>query len=120
MKTFVSMTFNFLSLFIGPPQEREELFFRALCLCHTVQVKEEDTVDGIKQGIHQGKSTSFYISSSPDEVALVEGVKGYSIHTDTHLHTHCTVNKNNSAIFITSPLSVFIHSVSNNVHLSVL
>uniref|UniRef100_A0A3Q1HH71 Phospholipid-transporting ATPase n=1 Tax=Anabas testudineus TaxID=64144 RepID=A0A3Q1HH71_ANATE len=76
MKTFVSMTFNFLSLFIGPPQEREELFFRALCLCHTVQVKEEDTVDGIKQGIHQGKSTSFYISSSPDEVALVEGVKG--------------------------------------------
>uniref|UniRef100_A0A8C1WBT8 Phospholipid-transporting ATPase n=1 Tax=Cyprinus carpio TaxID=7962 RepID=A0A8C1WBT8_CYPCA len=55
--------------------EREELFFRALCLCHTVQVKEEETVDGIKRGIHQGKSTSFYISSSPDEVALVEGMK---------------------------------------------
>uniref|UniRef100_A0A8C4IUX2 Phospholipid-transporting ATPase n=1 Tax=Dicentrarchus labrax TaxID=13489 RepID=A0A8C4IUX2_DICLA len=53
----------------------EELFFRALCLCHTVQVKEEETVDGIKHGIHQGKSTSFYISSSPDEVALVEGMK---------------------------------------------
>uniref|UniRef100_A0A8C9ZM76 Phospholipid-transporting ATPase n=1 Tax=Sander lucioperca TaxID=283035 RepID=A0A8C9ZM76_SANLU len=52
-----------------------ELFFRALCLCHTVQVKEEETVDGIKHGIHQGKSTSFYISSSPDEVALVEGMK---------------------------------------------
>ncbi|XP_061655264.1 phospholipid-transporting ATPase IH isoform X1 [Phyllopteryx taeniolatus] len=60
----------------GPEaREREELFFRALCLCHTVQVKEEDTVDGIKQGIHHGKSTSFYISSSPDEVALVEGMK---------------------------------------------
>lgn len=58
-----------------PPQVHEELFFRALCLCHTVQVKEEETVDGIKQGIHQGKSTSFYISSSPDEVALVEGMK---------------------------------------------
>uniref|UniRef100_A0A8C9ZL64 Phospholipid-transporting ATPase n=1 Tax=Sander lucioperca TaxID=283035 RepID=A0A8C9ZL64_SANLU len=55
--------------------EHEELFFRALCLCHTVQVKEEETVDGIKHGIHQGKSTSFYISSSPDEVALVEGMK---------------------------------------------
>uniref|UniRef100_A0A3Q3FQC6 Phospholipid-transporting ATPase n=1 Tax=Kryptolebias marmoratus TaxID=37003 RepID=A0A3Q3FQC6_KRYMA len=55
--------------------EREELFFRALCLCHTVQVKEEETVDGIKHGIHQGKSSSFYISSSPDEVALVEGMK---------------------------------------------
>uniref|UniRef100_A0A7N8YB73 Phospholipid-transporting ATPase n=1 Tax=Mastacembelus armatus TaxID=205130 RepID=A0A7N8YB73_9TELE len=53
----------------------QELFFRALCLCHTVQVKEEETVDGIKHGIHQGKSTSLYISSSPDEVALVEGMK---------------------------------------------
>ncbi|XP_075873212.1 phospholipid-transporting ATPase IH isoform X2 [Nelusetta ayraudi] len=60
----------------GPKaREHEELFFRALCLCHTVQVKEEETVDGIKHGIHQGKSTSFYISSSPDEVALVEGMK---------------------------------------------
>ncbi|XP_077570040.1 phospholipid-transporting ATPase IH isoform X1 [Stigmatopora nigra] len=60
----------------GPDaKEREDLFFRALCLCHTVQVKEEETVDGIKQGIHLGKSTSFYISSSPDEVALVEGMK---------------------------------------------
>uniref|UniRef100_A0A8C7VS51 Phospholipid-transporting ATPase n=1 Tax=Oncorhynchus mykiss TaxID=8022 RepID=A0A8C7VS51_ONCMY len=57
------------------PGESEELFFRALCLCHTVQVKEEETVDGIKMGIHQNKATSFYISSSPDEVALVEGMK---------------------------------------------
>lgn len=56
-------------------QEHEDLFFRALCLCHTVQVKEEETVDGIKRGIHQGRPTSFYISSSPDEVALVEGMK---------------------------------------------
>uniref|UniRef100_A0A665UW98 Phospholipid-transporting ATPase n=1 Tax=Echeneis naucrates TaxID=173247 RepID=A0A665UW98_ECHNA len=63
--------------------EHEELFFRALCLCHTVQVKEEETVDGIKHGIHQGKSTSFYISSSPDEVALVEGMKRWS-PADTH------------------------------------
>uniref|UniRef100_A0A4W6CQ87 Phospholipid-transporting ATPase n=1 Tax=Lates calcarifer TaxID=8187 RepID=A0A4W6CQ87_LATCA len=54
-----------------------DLFFRALCLCHTVQVKEEETVDGIKRGIHQGRPTSFYISSSPDEVALVEGMKSY-------------------------------------------
>uniref|UniRef100_A0A8C5HUM4 Phospholipid-transporting ATPase n=1 Tax=Gouania willdenowi TaxID=441366 RepID=A0A8C5HUM4_GOUWI len=64
----------------GPDaREREELFFRALCLCHTVQVKEEETVDGIKHGIHQGKSTSFYISSSPDEVALVEGMKRFEL-----------------------------------------
>uniref|UniRef100_A0A673X1M5 Phospholipid-transporting ATPase n=1 Tax=Salmo trutta TaxID=8032 RepID=A0A673X1M5_SALTR len=52
--------------------EHEDLFFRALCLCHTVQVKEEETVESIKRGIHLGKPTSFYISSSPDEVALVE------------------------------------------------
>ncbi|XP_041115414.1 phospholipid-transporting ATPase IH isoform X5 [Polyodon spathula] len=57
-------------------QEREELFFRALCLCHTVQVKEEESVDGIKKGLQPcGKSSSVYISSSPDEVALVEGMK---------------------------------------------
>ncbi|KAK1169964.1 putative phospholipid-transporting ATPase IH [Acipenser oxyrinchus oxyrinchus] len=57
-------------------KEREELFFRALCLCHTVQVKEEESVDGIKKGLQPcGKSSSVYISSSPDEVALVEGMK---------------------------------------------
>ncbi|XP_039601826.1 probable phospholipid-transporting ATPase IH isoform X2 [Polypterus senegalus] len=58
--------------------ESEELFFRALCLCHTVQVKEEETVDGIKKGLQQcskSSSSSVYISSSPDEVALVEGMK---------------------------------------------
>nr|XP_046224207.1 phospholipid-transporting ATPase IH-like [Oncorhynchus gorbuscha] len=59
----------------GYRREHEDLFFRALCLCHTVQVKEEETVDSIKRGIHLGKPTSFYISSSPDEVALVEGMK---------------------------------------------
>uniref|UniRef100_A0A8C8D2S6 Phospholipid-transporting ATPase n=1 Tax=Oncorhynchus tshawytscha TaxID=74940 RepID=A0A8C8D2S6_ONCTS len=64
----------------GYRREHEDLFFRALCLCHTVQVKEEETVDSIKRGIHLGKPTSFYISSSPDEVALVEGMKrlGYT------------------------------------------
>ncbi|KAL1022261.1 hypothetical protein UPYG_G00024360 [Umbra pygmaea] len=56
-------------------KETEELFFRALCLCHTVQVKEEEVVDGLKMDLHQGRPTSFYISSSPDEVALVEGMK---------------------------------------------
>lgn len=55
-----------------------------MCLCHTVQVKEEETVDGIKHGIHQGKSTSFYISSSPDEVALVEGMKRCRTRTHTN------------------------------------
>ena len=64
-----------MTVCVPPPvQEHEELFFRALCLCHTVQVKEAETVDGIKQGLHQGKPTTFYISSSPDEVALVEGM----------------------------------------------
>uniref|UniRef100_A0A8C8FZT0 Phospholipid-transporting ATPase n=1 Tax=Oncorhynchus tshawytscha TaxID=74940 RepID=A0A8C8FZT0_ONCTS len=38
---------------------REELFLRALCLCHTVQVKEG------------------FIASSPDEVALVKGAMKY-------------------------------------------
>ncbi|XP_063103125.1 phospholipid-transporting ATPase IH isoform X7 [Cavia porcellus] len=55
-------------------REREELFFRALCLCHTVQVKDEDHVDGPRKSPDSGKSC-IYISSSPDEVALVEGVQ---------------------------------------------
>uniref|UniRef100_A0A673XFZ9 Phospholipid-transporting ATPase n=1 Tax=Salmo trutta TaxID=8032 RepID=A0A673XFZ9_SALTR len=59
--------------------QQEDLFFRALCVCHTVQVKEEETVESIKRGIHQGKATSSYISSSPDEVALVEGMKRFEL-----------------------------------------
>ncbi|XP_061482642.1 phospholipid-transporting ATPase IH isoform X2 [Rhineura floridana] len=63
----------------GSGKDREELFFRALCLCHTVQVKEDDNVDGLKEAQLSGKS-SVYISSSPDEVALVEGIQrlGYT------------------------------------------
>uniref|UniRef100_I3LWA1 Phospholipid-transporting ATPase n=1 Tax=Ictidomys tridecemlineatus TaxID=43179 RepID=I3LWA1_ICTTR len=55
-------------------REREELFFRALCLCHTVQVKDDDQVDGPRKSPDSGKSC-VYISSSPDEVALVEGIQ---------------------------------------------
>uniref|UniRef100_A0A452R2P1 ATPase phospholipid transporting 11A n=1 Tax=Ursus americanus TaxID=9643 RepID=A0A452R2P1_URSAM len=55
-------------------EEREELFFRALCLCHTIQVKDDDDVDGPRKSPDSGKSC-VYISSSPDEVALVEGVQ---------------------------------------------
>ncbi|XP_012908498.1 phospholipid-transporting ATPase IH isoform X3 [Mustela putorius furo] len=59
----------------GPgAREREELFFRALCLCHTIQVKDDDDVDGPRKSPDGGKSC-VYISSSPDEVALVEGVQ---------------------------------------------
>uniref|UniRef100_A0A8C7ULD7 Phospholipid-transporting ATPase n=1 Tax=Oncorhynchus mykiss TaxID=8022 RepID=A0A8C7ULD7_ONCMY len=74
----------------GYRREHEDLFFRALCLCHTVQAKEEETVDSIKRGIHLGKPTSFYISSSPDEVALVEGMKrlGYTYLRLKDSNTH--------------------------------
>ncbi|XP_074924970.1 phospholipid-transporting ATPase IG isoform X5 [Chelonoidis abingdonii] len=54
-------------------QCREELFLRALCLCHTVQIKEGDNVDGLR--VNQERWT--YISSSPDEIALVKGAKKY-------------------------------------------
>ncbi|KAK2495667.1 LOW QUALITY PROTEIN: hypothetical protein MC885_014260 [Smutsia gigantea] len=55
-------------------REREELFFRALCLCHTIQVKDEEEVDGPRKALDSGKSC-VYISSSPDELALVEGIQ---------------------------------------------
>ncbi|KAJ7416671.1 putative phospholipid-transporting ATPase IH [Willisornis vidua] len=63
----------------GSGKEREELFFRALCLCHTVQVKDDDSVDGLRKS-QLSKRSCIYISSSPDEVALVEGIQrlGYT------------------------------------------
>uniref|UniRef100_A0A8C4JDY2 Phospholipid-transporting ATPase n=1 Tax=Dromaius novaehollandiae TaxID=8790 RepID=A0A8C4JDY2_DRONO len=63
----------------GSGKEREELFFRALCLCHTVQVKDDDNVDGLKKN-QLSRKPCVYISSSPDEVALVEGIQrlGYT------------------------------------------
>uniref|UniRef100_A0A8B9GH94 ATPase phospholipid transporting 11A n=1 Tax=Amazona collaria TaxID=241587 RepID=A0A8B9GH94_9PSIT len=54
----------------------KELFFRALCLCHTVQVKDDDSVDGLKKS-QLSRRSCIYISSSPDEVALVEGIQRY-------------------------------------------
>ncbi|KAG7263151.1 hypothetical protein CRUP_015930, partial [Coryphaenoides rupestris] len=75
-------------------KEREELFLRALCLCHTVQVKEPtgpehdhadgslllDPLDGL---VMDGgpppppQDQAGFIASSPDEVALVKGAMRY-------------------------------------------
>ncbi|NWW84643.1 AT11C ATPase, partial [Rhynochetos jubatus] len=55
-------------------KSREELFLRALCLCHTVQIKEADQVDGL---IGHPECKYTYISSSPDEIALVKGAEKY-------------------------------------------
>lgn len=69
-------------------QEKEELFLRALCLCHTVQVKEPsdqvqanqdgltDHVDGLEpigDVPPSQQEARVFIASSPDEVALVKG-----------------------------------------------
>lgn len=43
---------------------------RALCLCHTVQIKTNDAVDGATES-----AELTYVSSSPDEIALVKGAK---------------------------------------------
>uniref|UniRef100_A0A8B9RLK8 Phospholipid-transporting ATPase n=1 Tax=Astyanax mexicanus TaxID=7994 RepID=A0A8B9RLK8_ASTMX len=60
--------------------DKEELFLRALCLCHTVQVKEagpdeidSDQVDGLVSELSQPDEQRGFIASSPDEVALVKG-----------------------------------------------
>nr|DBA20936.1 TPA: hypothetical protein GDO54_017666 [Pyxicephalus adspersus] len=55
-------------------QDREDLFLRALCLCHTVQIKEESQTDG---PMSSSENKCAYISSSPDEIALVTGAKKY-------------------------------------------
>ncbi|XP_054851931.1 phospholipid-transporting ATPase IG isoform X2 [Eublepharis macularius] len=56
-------------------RSREELFLRALCLCHTVQIQHRDKVDAGKS--HLEASTPNYVSSSPDEIALLTGAKKY-------------------------------------------
>uniref|UniRef100_A0A8C1SL54 Phospholipid-transporting ATPase n=1 Tax=Cyprinus carpio TaxID=7962 RepID=A0A8C1SL54_CYPCA len=64
-------------------KEKEELFLRALCLCHTVQVKEAgsevlvDQVDGIDGLLSQPEEERGFIASSPDEIALVKGAMKY-------------------------------------------
>nr|XP_009289454.1 phospholipid-transporting ATPase IG isoform X3 [Danio rerio] len=61
-------------------REKEELFLRALCLCHTVQVKEEtlsDQIDGIDGVLPKAEEERGFIASSPDEVALVKGAMEY-------------------------------------------
>uniref|UniRef100_G7Q1U4 Phospholipid-transporting ATPase n=1 Tax=Macaca fascicularis TaxID=9541 RepID=G7Q1U4_MACFA len=60
--------------FVTVPQNREELFLRALCLCHTVEIKTNDAVDGATES-----AELTYISSSPDEIALVKGAKNLKI-----------------------------------------
>uniref|UniRef100_A0A663FHT1 ATPase phospholipid transporting 11A n=1 Tax=Aquila chrysaetos chrysaetos TaxID=223781 RepID=A0A663FHT1_AQUCH len=69
----------------------KELFFRALCLCHTVQVKDDDSVDGLKKN-QLSRRSCIYISSSPDEVALVEGIQRYVCNQEG-LRTLCVAYK---------------------------
>uniref|UniRef100_A0A8C6YHY0 Phospholipid-transporting ATPase n=1 Tax=Naja naja TaxID=35670 RepID=A0A8C6YHY0_NAJNA len=53
-------------------KKQEELFLRALCLCHTVQVQQKDEID---TGTLQPKTTQVYVAASPDEVALLQGAE---------------------------------------------
>uniref|UniRef100_H3AJ65 Phospholipid-transporting ATPase n=1 Tax=Latimeria chalumnae TaxID=7897 RepID=H3AJ65_LATCH len=74
-------------------KEKEELFLRALCLCHTVQIKEVDQIDGMT--IHS-EDICAYISSSPDETALVKGAREYGF-TFMGIQDNCVKieNRNN-------------------------
>ncbi|XP_052470579.1 phospholipid-transporting ATPase 11C isoform X1 [Carassius gibelio] len=80
-------------------QEKEELFLRALCLCHTVQVKEAgseilvDEVDGMDGLLPQPEQETGFIASSPDEIALVKGAMKYGF-TFLGLESKCMKIKN--------------------------
>lgn len=72
------------------------MFLRALCLCHTVQVKESteqcpsqgdglsDQVDGmgIEGELPEAQEQRGFIASSPDEIALVKGAMRYIMSDD--------------------------------------
>lgn len=54
--------------------KEEELFLKAVCLCHTVHISADQT-DGIGDGRWRANgivSQLEYYASSPDEKALVE------------------------------------------------
>uniref|UniRef100_A0A803TR95 Phospholipid-transporting ATPase n=1 Tax=Anolis carolinensis TaxID=28377 RepID=A0A803TR95_ANOCA len=57
-------------------QSQEQLFMRALCLCHTVQVQESDKVDSGKSNIDVSCN---YVAASPDEIALLQGAQKYEL-----------------------------------------
>uniref|UniRef100_A0A6I8N6M1 Phospholipid-transporting ATPase n=1 Tax=Ornithorhynchus anatinus TaxID=9258 RepID=A0A6I8N6M1_ORNAN len=101
---------------ISLEQEREELFFRALCLCHTVQVKEDDTTDGPKKSPQSGRSC-VYISSSPDEVALVEGIQRADMLYDLFLHFRFELLEVLSFDSVRRRMSVIVKSVSGEIFL---
>ncbi|RVE67454.1 hypothetical protein OJAV_G00102970 [Oryzias javanicus] len=65
-------------------REKEDLFLRALCLCHTVQVKESAEQDGLTDQVDgsildetPSQEERGFIASSPDEIALVKGAMRY-------------------------------------------
>ncbi|XP_036744085.2 phospholipid-transporting ATPase IG isoform X6 [Manis pentadactyla] len=68
----LSQTDGPLTYFDKADKNREELFLRALCLCHTVEIRANDAVDGTTES-----AELTYMSSSPDEIALVKGAKKY-------------------------------------------
>ncbi|XP_036908523.1 phospholipid-transporting ATPase IG isoform X3 [Sturnira hondurensis] len=68
----LSQTDGPLTYFDKADKNREELFLRALCLCHTVETKANDAVDGATESAELA-----YMSSSPDEIALVKGATKY-------------------------------------------
>uniref|UniRef100_A0A674CHJ2 Phospholipid-transporting ATPase n=1 Tax=Salmo trutta TaxID=8032 RepID=A0A674CHJ2_SALTR len=73
----------------GGTTEKEELFLRALCLCHTVQVKEAT------ETVHPADIRGF-IASSPDEVALVKGAMKYGFKfLGTESKNMRVMNRNN-------------------------
>lgn len=63
--------------------KEEELFLKAVCLCHTVQINADQT-DGADSPWHANgiPSPLEYYASSPDEKALVEAASRWVVVTE--------------------------------------
>uniref|UniRef100_A0A7N4NXD7 Phospholipid-transporting ATPase n=1 Tax=Sarcophilus harrisii TaxID=9305 RepID=A0A7N4NXD7_SARHA len=110
-KVCCNLAFLIRRIMVSVALEREELFFRALCLCHTVQVKDDVLVDGQKKSPDSSRSC-IYISSSPDEVALVEGL----IHTCFFLFRYELLDTL-SFDSVRRRMSVIVKSASGDIYL---
>lgn len=81
-----------------PPQSTEEqLFLKAVSLCHTVQINYEEP-DCVRDSFHHANGVSLqmeYYASSPDEKALVEAMKRWGC--TCKLRACCLATKNSYA-----------------------
>uniref|UniRef100_A0A8C3XP67 Phospholipid-transporting ATPase n=1 Tax=Chelydra serpentina TaxID=8475 RepID=A0A8C3XP67_CHESE len=89
-------------------RQKEELFLKAVCLCHTVHISADQT-DGIGDGLWNANgivSQLEYYASSPDEKALVEALLSFPLPLPRYKLLHVLEfdpNRRRMSVIVESP-----------------